>query len=104
MINNEHDVQNEPTVTFEDTNKSYKQKSGGGLPTGARVALSIVAFALLITIVFAVCLLAFIGVCGFVAILLGIAFIGGAAFGVYLYTEYENGNIELPDWLNKSLA
>ncbi len=103
MINNEHDVQNEPTVTFEDTNKSYKQKSGGGFPTGAKVALTIIAFALIISIIFAVCLLAFIGVCGFVAILCGIAFIGGAALGIYLYIEYENGNIDIP-WLDRSLA
>lgn len=91
MINNEHDVQNEPTVTFEDTNKSYKQKTSGGFPTGAKVALTIIAFALIISIIFAVCLLAFIGVCGFVAILLGVAFLGGMALGVYLY---ENGKID----------
>lgn len=103
MTINEHDVQNEPTVTFEDTSKSYKQKTGGGFPTGAKVALSIVAFALVITIIFAVCLLAFIGVCGFVAILIGIAFLGGTALGIYLYTEYEKGNIDLP-WLDRSFA
>jgi uncharacterized membrane protein len=91
MINNEHDVQNEPTVTFEDTNKSYKQKASGGFPTGAKVALTIIAFALIISIVFAVCLLAFIGVCGFVVILMGIAFLGGIVLGAYLY---ENGHID----------
>ena len=104
-MNIEHDVQNEPTVTFEDTSsKSYKQKASGGFPTGAKVALTIIAFALVISIIFAVCLLAFVGVCGFVAILLGIAFVGGMVLGVYLYIEYENGNIELPAWLNRSLA
>lgn len=92
MIDNEQDVQNEPTVTFEDTTgKSYKQKNNGGFPTGAKVALTIIALALIISIVFAVCLLAFIGVCGFVAILMGVAFLGGIVFGAYLY---ENGHID----------
>ncbi|MBO5379307.1 MAG: hypothetical protein J6A90_03185 [Clostridia bacterium] len=103
MINNEHDVQDEPTVTFEDTS-SYRQKSGGGFPTGAKVALSIIAVALVLTIIFAVCLLAFIGVCCFVAAICGLAFIAGAALGIYLYIEYKNGNIELPSWLDRSFA
>ena len=103
MINEEHDIQNEPTVTFEDVNKSYKHKTSGGFPTGAKVALSIIALILIVSIIFAVCLLAFIGVCGFVATLLGIAFIGGIALGAYLYYEYDRGNIDIP-FIDKCLA
>lgn len=96
MIDNEHDVQNEPTVTFEDINKSYKHKTSGGFPTGAKVAISIIALLLVISIIFAVCLLAFIGVCGFIACLLGVAFFGGVVLGAYLCYAYDHESFDIP--------